>query len=156
MEILGQTFRCSLSPGRHSAYSLELPPEGCGINTWSHQALTTVDGWGFILHPAELASLPHSPSALFSTTRAWLHTVTLVMSDSVIPRTTYLVVQGLAWLPARLLCPKIFQARTLERVAISFSRDLPPGDQTPFLTSPAWALAGRFFTTSAICSPPHT
>ena len=42
---------------------------------------------------------------------------------------------------------RIFQARTLESIAILFSRDLPkPGIEPTSLTSPA--LAGRFFTTS--------
>ena len=42
----------------------------------------------------------------------------------------------------------IFQARILEWVAISFSRDLPdPGIEPVSLALPA--LAGRFFTTSA-------
>ena len=40
--------------------------------------------------------------------------------------------------------PRILQARTLEWVAISFSRDLPnPGTEPASLTSPA--LAGGFF-----------
>ena len=42
----------------------------------------------------------------------------------------------------------IFQARILEQVAISYSRDLPnPGIKPMSLVSPS--LAGRFFTTSA-------
>ena len=41
----------------------------------------------------------------------------------------------------------ILQARILEWVAMSSSRDLPDLDGTSSLTSPA--LAGRFFTTSA-------
>ena len=43
----------------------------------------------------------------------------------------------------------IFQARILERVAISYSRDLPhPGIEPVFPGFPAsQALAGRFFTT---------
>ena len=41
----------------------------------------------------------------------------------------------------------ISQARILEQVAISYSRDLPePGIEPMFLASPA--LAGRFFTTA--------
>ena len=41
----------------------------------------------------------------------------------------------------------ISQARILEQVAISYSRDLPdPGIEPTFLASPA--LAGRFFTTA--------
>ena len=44
----------------------------------------------------------------------------------------------------------ILQARTLEQVAMPFSRDLPdPGIKPMSLVSPA--LAGGFFTTSAIC-----
>ena len=42
---------------------------------------------------------------------------------------------------------RVFQARILKRVAISFSKDLPdPGIEPALLKSPA--LAGRFFTTS--------
>ena len=47
----------------------------------------------------------------------------------------------------------IFQARILEWVAISCSRDLPdPGIELVSLASPA--LAGRFFTTSAAWAAP--
>ena len=50
------------------------------------------------------------------------------------------VTQGLQ--PTRLLCPQIFQARILERVAISFSRaSSQPMGQTRFS-----CIAGRFFT----------
>ena len=46
----------------------------------------------------------------------------------------------------RLLCHRIFQAKTLEWVAISYSRDLPdPGVEPTSPGSPA--LAGGFFTT---------
>ena len=47
----------------------------------------------------------------------------------------------------------IFQARILEQVAISHSRDLPdPGIEPSSLESPA--LAGGFFTTSATWEAP--
>ena len=46
-----------------------------------------------------------------------------------------------------VFCHGISQARVLEQIAISFSRDLPsPGIEPMSLASPA--LAGRFFTTS--------
>ena len=47
----------------------------------------------------------------------------------------------------------ILQARILEWVTISYSRDLPgSGTELTPLTSPAWA--GRFFTTSATWKAP--
>ena len=54
--------------------------------------------------------------------------------------------QGLQ--PARLFCPWDFQARILERVAISFSN---PGIKSMSLASPAFA--GRFFTTVLLGKP---
>ena len=46
----------------------------------------------------------------------------------------------------------ILQARMLEWVAVSYSRDLPdPGIKPEFPASPA--LAGRFFTTEPLGSP---
>ena len=49
---------------------------------------------------------------------------------------------------------EIFQARVLEWVAISFSRDLPnPGIEPESSASPA--LACRFFTTDPLRKPSH-
>ena len=57
------------------------------------------------------------------------------------------------WTLARFSVHGIIQARILEWVAISFSRDLPdPGIKPAFLGSPA--LAGRFFTTAPPGKPP--
>ena len=55
-------------------------------------------------------------------------------------------------LAARLLCPGIFQARILEWVAISYSRDFPhPRIKPVSLASPA--LAGSFFTNCTTGKP---
>ena len=63
--------------------------------------------------------------------------VTSVVFDSLRPHRLY---------PSGSSVPGILQARTLEWVAIPFSRDLPhPGTEPKFLMSPV--LAGEFFTT---------
>ena len=50
--------------------------------------------------------------------------------------------------PPHSLVHGILQARTLERVTMPFSRDLPyPGIEPVFLVSPA--VVGRFFTSCA-------
>ena len=68
---------------------------------------------------------------------AMLYQTKSVVSDSLWPQGLY---------PPGSSVHGILQARTLQRVSISFSRDLPdPGTEPVSPTSPA--LAGGFFTT---------